>query len=263
MSRHTNKYGELECAAYLEVARFKWGEDFACKRPGCTSTKYFEGDKPYSRRCSICKKDESPTANTVFEKMRMPLTACLETVRMVMEERRKLTIEEVTQHLINAGHKGVNTKSVWVLLGKIYQTMTAEPRIYGSKALFVAFIGKHQIGLYSYGNIAEKKYRSAFTARDLREVFSLIKKYTQEHTKVCLYSFAGNGSFSRMKLRKVRTDFREAWLLKKTLTIDEDFYSWNKSLECRAYKLNGNEYEDLMVLLTRENKIEEAKITRQ
>lgn len=255
MSRHINKYGEQECAAYLEIAGFKWREDFACKRPGCTNTKYFEGDKPHSRRCTKCKKDESPTANTVFEKMRMPLAACLEIVKMVMYSTRKLTVEELTRHLVDAGHQGVNTKSVWTLLIKIYQTMKVEPRIYDSKALFVAFIRKNQIALYSYGSIGEKKYRSAFVAQDLRGVFTLIKKYTKENTKTCLFSFAGNGAFSRMKLRKVTTDFRKEWVLKKPLIVDEDFYSWIGSLECRAYKLNGKQYEDVMEALTREYKM--------
>jgi hypothetical protein len=33
----------------------------------CSHTNYCIGRKPYSRRCTCCKYDESPTAGTIFD----------------------------------------------------------------------------------------------------------------------------------------------------------------------------------------------------
>ena len=54
----------------------KWDNDFNCKK--CGNTNYCKGKKPYSRRCTKCKSDESVTSNTLFHNCRIPLTEALE-----------------------------------------------------------------------------------------------------------------------------------------------------------------------------------------
>lgn len=63
-------YAETEqCLSFL--AEYKWSDGFVCRH--CGHTHYCQGKKPYSRRCTKCKREESATAATVFHHCRMPL----------------------------------------------------------------------------------------------------------------------------------------------------------------------------------------------
>lgn len=62
---------EDQCLAYL--ADMKWQKGFKCRK--CGHTNYCKGKKPYSRRCTRCKTEESATAHTVFHACKFPLTS--------------------------------------------------------------------------------------------------------------------------------------------------------------------------------------------
>lgn len=58
-----------DCYKYL--ANIKWQDGYVCKK--CGNTHFIKGEKPYSRRCSKCKYDESPTGGTMFDKLKFSL----------------------------------------------------------------------------------------------------------------------------------------------------------------------------------------------
>ena len=59
-----------DCFKYL--SEIKRNDDtFVCTR--CGNTHYCKGHLPFSRRCTKCKHDESPTAGTVFDKLKFSL----------------------------------------------------------------------------------------------------------------------------------------------------------------------------------------------
>jgi hypothetical protein len=63
--------------ACLELlSRKKWKEGFVCKK--CGNTNYCAGKKPFSRRCTKCKSEESATSNTLFHNCRIPLHEAME-----------------------------------------------------------------------------------------------------------------------------------------------------------------------------------------
>lgn len=57
---------------YKFLADEKWKHGYTCRK--CGNNNYCEGKKPYSRRCTRCKHDESATAHTVFHDCRLPIT---------------------------------------------------------------------------------------------------------------------------------------------------------------------------------------------
>jgi hypothetical protein len=57
---------DLDCCECLYL--IKWENGFICRK--CNYNKYYNGKKPFSRRCLRCKYDESPTANTMFNKLK-------------------------------------------------------------------------------------------------------------------------------------------------------------------------------------------------
>jgi len=59
-----------DCLRY--IANIKWPNNlFVCKK--CGNTNYCKGKQNYSRRCTKCKYDESPTKGTMFERISFDL----------------------------------------------------------------------------------------------------------------------------------------------------------------------------------------------
>ena len=55
-----------DCLKY--IADIKWPDaSFKCKK--CGNTNFCKGKQNYSRRCTKCKFDESPTSGTKFERL--------------------------------------------------------------------------------------------------------------------------------------------------------------------------------------------------
>jgi len=57
------------CMAWL--ASKKWDKGFVCRK--CGHHNHCPGKRPYSRRCTRCKREESATAHTPFHHCRIPL----------------------------------------------------------------------------------------------------------------------------------------------------------------------------------------------
>ena len=93
-------HNEESCLKFL--ANEKWEKGFVCRK--CGHTNYCKGKKPYSRRCTKCKAEESATAHTVFHRCRIPLTDAFKITYMVChspdistyEISRKTEIRQMT-----------------------------------------------------------------------------------------------------------------------------------------------------------------------
>ena len=73
---------EESCLSFL--ADTKWSKGFVCRK--CGNTNYCKGKKPYSRRCTRCKTEESATAHTVFHACKFPLTSAFELMYQVCQK---------------------------------------------------------------------------------------------------------------------------------------------------------------------------------
>lgn len=63
------------------LAEHKWKEGYFCRK--CGNENYCKGKKPYSRRCTRCKSEESATAHTIFHRCKIPLSEAFEIARMI------------------------------------------------------------------------------------------------------------------------------------------------------------------------------------
>lgn len=68
-----------KCLQYLSEE--KWKDGFSCRK--CGHTNFCKGKKPFSRRCTKCKSEESATAHTVFHKCKFPLTEAFQITYLV------------------------------------------------------------------------------------------------------------------------------------------------------------------------------------
>ena len=59
-------------SCYKFLAEQKWPNGFLCRK--CGHRNYCKGRRPYSRRCTKCKSEESVTAHTIFHRCRIPIT---------------------------------------------------------------------------------------------------------------------------------------------------------------------------------------------
>ena len=72
---------EEQCLAFLSDT--KWSKGFSCRK--CGNNNYCSGKKPYSRRCTRCKTEESATAHTAFHACKFPLVKAFELMYMVCQ----------------------------------------------------------------------------------------------------------------------------------------------------------------------------------
>jgi len=86
---------EGKCLAILSGE--KWKSGFACRN--CGHTNYCKGKKPYSRRCTRCKREESATAHTIFHHCRIPLSKAFELAYLVCTTPG-LTVVGLSQEMV-------------------------------------------------------------------------------------------------------------------------------------------------------------------
>ena len=65
---------EGKCLSY--ISEEKWKNGYVCRK--CGNTNYCTGKKPYSRRCTRCKHEESATAHTIFHGCHLPITEAMQ-----------------------------------------------------------------------------------------------------------------------------------------------------------------------------------------
>lgn len=79
------------------LSGLKWDGDFMCKK--CNNEKFCKGVKPYAKRCTKCRYDESPTAFTLLHKCKFPLTDALYIVLQVLRKKDGFNTSEIASEL--------------------------------------------------------------------------------------------------------------------------------------------------------------------
>ena len=81
-----SRLGEKE--QYLSfLATSKWADGYKCLR--CKNSKYSRGKTEHSRRCTKCRYDESPTANTLFHKVKFGIDVAFEMVYDISTSKKE------------------------------------------------------------------------------------------------------------------------------------------------------------------------------
>lgn len=104
---------DLKCLEFL--SKVKWGSGYTCKR--CGHDNYCKGRKPFSRRCTRCKHDESATAHTVFHNIKFPLSKALYIAYQICEQRMKISSYEFARRL------SLRQMTCWKFKDKILQVI--------------------------------------------------------------------------------------------------------------------------------------------
>ena len=102
-----------DCYSY--IAAIKWMDGFKCKK--CGNDKHIIGKKPFSKRCSKCKHDESPTAGTMFDKIKFPLLLAFHIVFKIGTKKKGMSSLELSHEF------ELRQKTCWEFKWKIQQAM--------------------------------------------------------------------------------------------------------------------------------------------
>lgn len=69
------QFGTKE-SCMLHLANLKWQDGYSCRK--CGSFRFIRGKQLYSQRCKACGYDESPTAYTLFHKVKFGIENAFE-----------------------------------------------------------------------------------------------------------------------------------------------------------------------------------------
>ena len=138
------------CLSFLSDQ--KWGDEFMCIK--CKNVKFSKGKKAYNRRCSRCGYDESPTANTLFHKVKFGITDAFEMCYDIV------TSKKGANSIWLAERHGVKQMTAWLFRRKVQEVMKSSEENPLTKTVHV---DEFEIGTSQKGepgrSISESKIR--------------------------------------------------------------------------------------------------------
>lgn len=102
-----------DCLIYL--ADLKWSNGFHCRK--CGHRHCCNGKAAHSRQCTACRYVESPTAQTLFHKVKFDLVKAFYIVYFMSTNKKGITSTELSRKL------GLRQKTCWSFKRKIMKAM--------------------------------------------------------------------------------------------------------------------------------------------
>jgi hypothetical protein len=148
-----NRYFQTDddCCRYLSAIKWSSESPYKCKK--CGHSKYGKGKKPYSRRCAKCNYDESPTAGTMFDKIKFSLLIAFHVCFKISTKKKGMSSLELSEEF------GLRQKTVWEFKWKIQQAMTSSRKneLGGKVQVDEFLIGQYEEGKVGRSGDSKKK----------------------------------------------------------------------------------------------------------
>ena len=139
-----------DCYRYL--SEIKWdGDSYVCKR--CGNTHYSKGHLPYSRRCTRCKYDESPTSGTMFDKVKFSLLIAFHIAFKISTKKKGMSSLELSEEY------EIRQKTCWEFKWKIQQAMKSSGnyQLTGTVHVDEFYVGGEEEETYGRSSDSKKK----------------------------------------------------------------------------------------------------------
>lgn len=114
-----SKFPDTE-SCYRHLAELKWADGYSC--PICSNNKYCKGIRKYDRQCTRCSHLESPTAGTLFHKMKFSILKAYWIVYYVSTNKKGVSSTELSRKL------QLRQKTCWLFKQKVMQAMESSNR---------------------------------------------------------------------------------------------------------------------------------------
>lgn len=148
-----NKYFQTDEDCYCYLSDIKWSSESPYKCKKCGHTNYGKGKKPYSRRCAKCNYDESPTAGTMFDKIKFSLLIAFHVCFKISTKKKGMSSLELAEEF------GLRQKTVWEFKWKIQQAMASSRKnqLGGKVQVDEFLIGEYEKGKVGRSSDSKKK----------------------------------------------------------------------------------------------------------
>ena len=103
------------CMKHLEV--LKWPGGFNCEK--CSHTTYCKGNGDYTRQCTRCRYQSSPTSGTLFHKVKFPLLKAFYIIYYMSTNKKGITSTELSRKL------SLGQKTCWFFRRKVMKAMAS------------------------------------------------------------------------------------------------------------------------------------------
>lgn len=136
------------CLSHL--AEKKWDGGFKCRK--CGHVNYCKGGMPYSRQCTSCRYDESPTAGTLFHQVKFDLVKAFWIVYFVSTNKKGITSTELSRKL------DLRQKTCWAFKRKVMKAMKSSGNypITGDAEVDETVFGEQEEGVRGRQNACKK-----------------------------------------------------------------------------------------------------------
>ncbi|WP_255501931.1 7TM diverse intracellular signaling domain-containing protein [Olivibacter sp. SDN3] len=101
------------CLRFL--AGLKWKNGYCCRK--CAATAFYIGHLPHSRRCAHCGYEESATAHTVLQHVRIPINKSFYLIYLLYSTKGRISSHKLAEVL------GIRQSTCWAYSKKIKQQM--------------------------------------------------------------------------------------------------------------------------------------------
>jgi len=197
-----------DCLRYL--SSLKWEEGYRCKR--CKNDKYCQGKSPFNRRCTKCRYEESPTAGTMFDKVKFSMLKAFHIAFKISTKKKGMSSLELSNEF------ELRQKTCWEFKWKIQQAMASSlqyplegvvhvdefmiggseeqkrGRSYGEKKLVVVALEILESGV-------GRAYAEVIENASSKELGNFLKKYVSKDAKVISDEWRG--------YRPLKSDFKK------------------------------------------------------
>jgi transposase-like protein/predicted RNA-binding Zn-ribbon protein involved in translation (DUF1610 family) len=107
---------DISCLEYL--SEIKWGKGYLCPKCGNTKNSIRKGD--LSRQCHSCHHIDSPTAKTLFHKVKFGIRKAFMIVFEMSATTKGLSSSQVAKRY------GINRRTAWLFMHKVRQGMKSK-----------------------------------------------------------------------------------------------------------------------------------------
>lgn len=102
-------------ACYAYLCQQKWSKGFTCRR--CDHSISVKGRTHFHRRCQSCGYDESPTAHTLFHKLKFPIEKAFAIIYELSTLKKGMSTCEISRQY------GIHQETAWYFKRKVQQAM--------------------------------------------------------------------------------------------------------------------------------------------
>lgn len=168
-----NRYFQRDDDCYRYLSEVKWSvaNPYSCKK--CGHLKYGKGKKAFSRRCTKCNYDESPTACTMFDKLKFSLLVAFHIVFKISTKKKGMSSLELSEEF------ELRQKTCWEFKWKIQQAMASSKRfpLVGEVHIDEFLIGEYEEG--KQDRSSDSKKRLVVIALEILDQHKVGRAYAQ------------------------------------------------------------------------------------